>query len=669
MLSAPSAAVATVHFDENFDTASDTVGTGDYVRIVGDLGFLPGEQTKTICVSVRNDAAIEPIEAFAPEIGQPINATVARSSARVIVTDNDTSSAAPLIAVRDVVVDETALENAGVVRVPVVLADAGKGTRSANAVTPVTVNYATSDAGAAAGSDYVATNGTLVFAPGETAKTIPVTVREDTTNEGLEQIAVTLSAPTGGATIADGAGLVSIYPNDRPVVVSPAVPFVSIGPDRLVDETAGCVEFTVALNAPSSTSVVVGYDQFAETATALADYNRFLGNSAGAGPLTFLPGEQTKMFCVSVLDDVTVGEPIESAGVYIGALTGATVARPFARLKIADNDTVNAAANVYARDAVVDEMGLDSAGMVDVPVALGGPDTTQRLNVPVTIDYTTVPLSASVGTDFLATSGTLTFRPRETVQRIRVRVLDDTANEGAERIGVVLSNPTGGAVLADPNAVIQIAASDKAQVANPTISLGVDWSAGEADTCLPSTVTLSAPSANPVTIGADTAPGTAFSNVDYNRLLRNGAGVGSTVFAPGETARTVCLLVRQDATVEGPETFFDTLGGPVGGTLGDALMTATIVDDDSGPRVFSFGISDDTYSVTATNDVIVENINGGTDLVNSTATFTLPAKRREPEPHGRCRDQGNRKLVGQHDQRQQCGQRAHRQRRERQPQR
>jgi len=37
---------------------------------------------------------------------------------------------------------------------------------------PVTVNYATADAGAVAGSDYQAVSGTLTFAPGETTKTI-----------------------------------------------------------------------------------------------------------------------------------------------------------------------------------------------------------------------------------------------------------------------------------------------------------------------------------------------------------------------------------------------------------------------------------------------------------------------------------------------------------------
>ena len=47
--------------------------------------------------------------------------------------------------------------------------------------TPVTVKYATANGTATAGADYVATSGTLTFAPGETAKSVTVGVIGDTT--------------------------------------------------------------------------------------------------------------------------------------------------------------------------------------------------------------------------------------------------------------------------------------------------------------------------------------------------------------------------------------------------------------------------------------------------------------------------------------------------------
>ena len=67
----------------------------------------------------------------------------------------------------------------------------------------VTVEYATSDGTAVAGSDYTATSGTLTFQPGETEKTVSVPVLEDDHDEGSETLTLRLSNAQG-ARIADG---------------------------------------------------------------------------------------------------------------------------------------------------------------------------------------------------------------------------------------------------------------------------------------------------------------------------------------------------------------------------------------------------------------------------------------------------------------------------------
>ena len=61
----------------------------------------------------------------------------------------------------------------------------------------VTVDYATSDGTATAGSDYTATSGTLTFATGETEKTVSVPVLDDSHDEGSESMTLTLSNPSG----------------------------------------------------------------------------------------------------------------------------------------------------------------------------------------------------------------------------------------------------------------------------------------------------------------------------------------------------------------------------------------------------------------------------------------------------------------------------------------
>jgi Calx-beta domain-containing protein/beta-propeller repeat-containing protein/uncharacterized protein DUF4214 len=66
----------------------------------------------------------------------------------------------------------------------------------------VTVDYATANGTASERSDYTTAVGTLVFAPGETAKTIDILVNEDSYTEGNETFTVSLSNATGGATLS-----------------------------------------------------------------------------------------------------------------------------------------------------------------------------------------------------------------------------------------------------------------------------------------------------------------------------------------------------------------------------------------------------------------------------------------------------------------------------------
>ncbi len=61
----------------------------------------------------------------------------------------------------------------------------------------VSVDYATEDGTAAAGADYTATSGTLVFAAGETAKTVKVPLLDDAIDDGKETMRLLLSNPQG----------------------------------------------------------------------------------------------------------------------------------------------------------------------------------------------------------------------------------------------------------------------------------------------------------------------------------------------------------------------------------------------------------------------------------------------------------------------------------------
>lgn len=78
-------------------------------------------------------------------------------------------------------------------------------TRMGDANSPVTVTYNTVPLSAAAGSDYITTNGTITFSAGEITKTISVPIVDDLQTEGDEVFQVILSNATGGGTIGGPA--------------------------------------------------------------------------------------------------------------------------------------------------------------------------------------------------------------------------------------------------------------------------------------------------------------------------------------------------------------------------------------------------------------------------------------------------------------------------------
>src|SRR5262249_20446176 len=79
----------------------------------------------------------------------------------------------------------------------------------------VTVDYATADGSAIAGSDYQSASGTLTFDPGQTSQTITVLVNGDTIFEKNETFTVNLSNPVN-ANIDRGTGTGTILNDDAP---------------------------------------------------------------------------------------------------------------------------------------------------------------------------------------------------------------------------------------------------------------------------------------------------------------------------------------------------------------------------------------------------------------------------------------------------------------------
>ncbi|MGY4882085.1 autotransporter domain-containing protein [Xanthomonas citri pv. eucalyptorum] len=207
-LSAPAGAGG-VSFD--IATADGTATAGvDYVASSLTGQTIPaGSSSATFTVLVNGDTLAEPNETFFVNVSNVTGATVSDGQGLGTIVNDD---AQPALSIDDVSVNEG---NSGTTTATFTVS------LSAASGQTVTVNYATADGTATAGSDYVARSGTLTFAPGVTAQGVAVTVNGDTAVEPNETFSVGLSGASN-ATIARATGTGTILNDDAVVTISPA---------------------------------------------------------------------------------------------------------------------------------------------------------------------------------------------------------------------------------------------------------------------------------------------------------------------------------------------------------------------------------------------------------------------------------------------------------------
>ena len=392
-LDAPTNAPLTVNYSTVNSTAT---GFSDYIPVSGTLTFAAGETVKTVRVQLVDDFDTEAAEVFTMNLSTPsANATIARKSATATIIDNDAQSGTPQVSINDFVVDEAA----GTASFVITLDRPSAGV--------VSLNYATQDGTALAGSDYVAASGTLTFAPGETAKTVKVGLINDTLQEGAEAFSLALSGLIG-ATVLNPVGTAVIGANDEPVVTRASI---SID-DVVVGEQDGFADFVVRLDAPTSAPLTVDYSTVNSTATGFSDY------IPASGTLTFAPGETVKTVRVQVTDDFDTEGPEVFTMNLSTPSANATIARKSATATIIDNDAPSGTPRVSIGDLVVDE----AAGTANFVITFDRPSAGV-----VSLNYATQDGTALAGSDYVAASGTLTFAPGETAKTVKVLVTDDVA--------------------------------------------------------------------------------------------------------------------------------------------------------------------------------------------------------------------------------------------------
>jgi len=437
--------------------------------------------------------------------------------------------------------------------------------RSASAVA---VNWATADGTALAGSDYRAASGTLVFSPGQTSKTIGVTVYADAVIEPDETFSVVLSAPIG-ATLANDTATVTIR-NDE--ITQDAVPTISVSDTQLPERNVGRSDavFTVSLSALTNVPVTVDYATVDGSATAAdGDYAKT------SSTLTFAPGETTKTVTVGVLGDSRT-EQDESFGLVLSSPIGATLLKATGIATITNDDfkpLPPVVISVTGGSVVEGDGGTDAAAFATFTVSL-----SRVTDTPVTVSYKTADITAKVSdNDYVPVSGTLTFASGDKSKTVRVAIVGDTKRESDESFQLVLSSPTGATLnsYAGSAAIIDDDTPPSVSVNDVSVTEGNAGTTGVAFV-----ITLSKPWKVPVTVTYATRDGTAtIADSDYVPVS------ASVTIAAGETQATVTASVIGDTKAEIDETFSFVVLAATNADIGKGTGTATIRNDDSGEVV------------------------------------------------------------------------------------
>jgi hypothetical protein len=221
--------------------------------------------------------------------------------------------------------------------------------------------------------------------------------------------------------------------------------------------------------------------------------------------------------------------------------------------------------SISVRDAVVVE-GNSGTTQATFVVALSAASSQS-----VSCSFATSNGTATAGSDYVATSGALTFAPGEIEKPVVVLVNGDTVDEQQETFLLNISNVENATVSSSQGTGF-IVDDD-----GPTISINdVSVTEGNSGTKNATfTLTLSGPSVEAIAVRVVTAAGTATESSDYNPINL------VVIFQPGTVTRTFDVGIIGDTNLEPNETFSVNITEAFATTIADGEGVCTILDDDA----------------------------------------------------------------------------------------
>ena len=505
-------------------TVDDTAKHGlDYVPLDQRVTLEAGQMWKTVDIALLDDAVYGGSRRFDVRLTEPVDITIAEPQTGVSIGEAEER---PVISADSV----TVAEGYGPSHVATTLHLTGA-TRLNTAVTWHVRNGVV--------------NGKVIFARGETSKTIDIPFEGNDSADANRTETIDLSSEQ--ARSSPTPGTLTIVDDDVAHIFIRDASTPEGGSTRKV-------ELTLDLDRIATKTVRVAWSTRDLSATAGSDY------TAASGVATFSTFyDTTAKIEIPILGDA-IAEGAETFEVVLSSPEGAELERSVAHVTIADDDATPVI-------SIADAVAVEGRG-VDMLVYLSSP-----AREPVTFEVSTTPGTAS-DSDFQPWSNIKqTIDAGRTWTWVYMSSAADSLAENDETYSIVLSNPVN-ATLGRSTATFTILERPKPPVIlSVSDARVVEGDAG--DTSVSVTLSLSERPSEPVRVTWSTVDGSATAGSDYV------PGSGELTFT---SQAVVTIPIQGDAQIEPEEVFTIQLSNPSGATLARSAGVVTITDDDATSR-------------------------------------------------------------------------------------
>ncbi len=573
----------------------------DYAVSSSTITILAGQTSANTTITSVDDNAVEVTETVIVDITSIDNDFANESTPQqstISIVDNDTAVVSLSVGSSNIA------EAAGTATLTATLDQVSYET--------VVVNLSYSGS-AVLNSDYSFSSNTISIPAGQISGTATVTAIQDSLVEGGETVIVDIDSITGVSAVENGSQQQTITITDDEMVS-----LTLSASSNTIAEAGGVSTLTVMLSEPTYENVVVSLG-ISGNATSGSDY------TAPASSVTITAGQTTATTTITATQDSLVEGP-ESVIIDVTGVTGGAANESGTQQQtviITDDETVGVTLSVNSSSI------SEASGTATLTATLS--EATYE-DVIVNIGFSGTAIN---GTDYTASSASITITAGQTSATTVVTPSQDSLVEGPETVIVDITGVTGGAASETGTQQQTVTITDDETVG---VTLSVNNSSiSEASGTATLTATLSEATYEDVIVNIGFG-GTAINGTDYTTSATN------ITITAGQTSATAMITASQDSLIEGPETVIADITGVTGGAAnetGTQQQTVTIDDDETVGVTLSVNSSSiseasGTATLTATlseasyEDVIV-NIGfsgtaiNGTDYTASATNITITA--------------------------------------------